>query len=78
MKPLRAWRSEKLMSVRELADVTGVAPKTITDIEYGRSRASFAIRRQIADALSVEPLEIAEFAADISRSCAATDVDGDD
>jgi transcriptional regulator with XRE-family HTH domain len=75
MQPLRTWRTGKLMSVRELADAAGVAPKTLTDLEYGRRRPNYDTMRRIAAALGVDPLEVAEFAAAISSRCTVSNGD---
>lgn len=77
MRPLRALRTAKLMSVRELANVAGVTPKTVTDVEYGRRRPTYETMRRIASALDVDPLEVAEFAATISSRCTMR-TDGED
>lgn len=63
MKTLREWRTEKLHSVRELADLAGVTHKTVIDLEHGRRRATYSSMRGLAEALGVPAAEITEFAA---------------
>ena len=62
-KPLREWRTERLWSVRDLADAAGVSTKTVVQLEYGRQRPNYTTMRRLSEALQVEPREIAEFAA---------------
>jgi len=62
LRTLREWRVERLLSVRQLAQESGVTAKTIVDIEHGRRRAHFATMRGICEALHVSPREVAEFA----------------
>ena len=62
MKPLRDWRTERVMSVRDLAEKSGVSTKTVVQLEYGRQRANYKSMRAISEALGVEPGEVAEFA----------------
>lgn len=63
MRSLREWRIARLMSVRDLARAAGISTKTVTQLEYGRHRPTFATMRKVAAALEAEPAEIAEFAA---------------
>jgi transcriptional regulator with XRE-family HTH domain len=54
------------LSIRDLATQVGITPKTLTDLEYGRRRASYHSIRQISSVLGVPPTEISEFAATLS------------
>ena len=63
MKPLRAWRLDRLLSVRELARRSGVTAKTVVDLEYGRRTPHYETMRQLCAALGVAPGEVAEFVA---------------
>ena len=63
MKPLREWRTERLLGIRELAERAGVTKKTLIDLEYGRRLAHFATIRSISEALGVDAREVTEFAA---------------
>ncbi len=60
-RPLRAWRAERLLSIRELARTAGVAPSTVYLIEAGRTTPQPAVMRRIAAALGIDPLQVAEF-----------------
>ncbi len=62
MKPLRDWRTERVMSVRDLAEKSGVSTKTVVQLEYGRQRANYKSMRAISEALGVEPGQVTEFA----------------
>ncbi len=63
MKPLREWRTDRLMSIRELAEAAGVTHKTIIQLEHGRQRPTYATMRRLPDTLQATPGEITEFAA---------------
>lgn len=58
---LRAVRAERLLSIRELAQLASVAPSTIFLIEAGRTTPQLAVVRRIATALNVDPALVAEF-----------------
>ncbi len=60
-RPLRAWRAEHLLSIRELARTAGVAPSTVYLIEAGRTTPRPAVMRRIAAALEVDAHRVAEF-----------------
>ncbi len=62
MKTLRQIRRERALSIRELEKRAGVAHQTMVSAEAGK-RLHLSTMRKIADALGVEPVEIAEFAA---------------
>lgn len=62
MKSLRAWRAERLLSTRRLAQVAGTSNKTIVQIESGRQIPSFATIAKICRALEVLPRDVSEFA----------------
>ena len=66
VRPLRAWRAEWLLSLRELAREADVAPSTIYLIEAGRTSPQPAVMRRIAAALGVDPRHVAEFRAAIA------------
>lgn len=57
---LREARLRKLLSQRELARRAGVALATVTNIELGKIRPHPSTLRKLADALGVEPEELAE------------------
>ena len=62
MVRLREARLEKFVSIRDLAKLAGVSPRTIVEAEAGRRVPYFVTERKIAKALGVEPGEIDEFA----------------
>jgi DNA-binding XRE family transcriptional regulator len=59
-RPLRDVRAERLLSIRELAQMAGVAPSTIYMIEAGRSLPQLSVARRIAEALQVDAMTILE------------------
>jgi transcriptional regulator with XRE-family HTH domain len=61
MKSLRAWRAERLMSIRELAGRAGVSTRTIVQLENGRQLATFKTMRRVAAALDVSADDVVEF-----------------
>ena len=67
MKPLRDWRTGRLLSVRDLARQAGTSDKTIIQIELGRQVPTFRTMRRISQVLGMAPEEITEFAAAIQK-----------
>lgn len=64
MKSLRAWREDRGMSYRELAQSAGVARWTVTRIEGGRAkRINRSTMHSLAAALDLEIADVSEFAA---------------
>lgn len=61
MVSLRILRSERLLSIRELARRASVAPSTIFLIEAGRTIPRQRVAREIARVLGVDPIEVDEF-----------------
>lgn len=61
MRSLREIRSERLLSIRELAREAGVATSTVYLTETGRTTPRPAIVRRLAAVLGVDPLEVDEF-----------------
>ncbi len=64
--PLRRWRAELVLSVRELARLADVAPATVYLIEAGKMTPQPAVMRRIAAALGVEARQVMEFAQAIA------------
>ena len=60
-RPLRALRVERVLSIRELARLAGVAPSTIYLTEAERTTPHASVMRRIAAALGVDAHEVAEF-----------------
>lgn len=58
----RQARARSVLSVRELANRAGVAPTTVYQIEHGLTRPHYRTIRALSEALSVEPMQIVEFA----------------
>jgi transcriptional regulator with XRE-family HTH domain len=61
-RTLRAWRTERLLSTRRLADLAGTSNKTIVQLENGRQIASFVTIEKVCRVLKVEPRDVREFA----------------
>ncbi len=66
VRPLRRWRAERVLSVRELARLADVAPATVYLAEAGKTKPHPAVMRRIATALGVEAAQVAEFARAIA------------
>lgn len=63
MKPLRQWRTEKLMSLERLAGLAGVTAKTLSQVERGMQTPTYRTMQRLSDVLQVDPMDIEEFAA---------------
>jgi transcriptional regulator with XRE-family HTH domain len=61
VRTLRQWRYAKAVGLRELAGLAGVSTYTLSALEHGRSRGYPKTWRKIAEALGVEPEQIAEY-----------------
>ena len=72
-KALRAWRTEQLLTIKDLAAAAQVTPKTLTDLEYGRHRATYRTMRQVSAALGVDPFAITEFGAALASRATLPD-----
>ena len=62
-RPLRDWRAERLLTLRDLARVVGVGVRTIDRIETGGWLPRLPLVQRIAAALAVGPGMVAEFRA---------------
>ena len=71
VRSLRAVRADRLLSLRELAYLAGVAASTIYLIEAGRTTPRPAMIRRLSAALGVEPWAVAEFRRAIHDRAAA-------
>ena len=61
-RTLREWRDRRALAMADLVAMTGVAKSTIIDIEHGRVTAiKRKTIRRLAEALKVEPWDVAEF-----------------
>jgi transcriptional regulator with XRE-family HTH domain len=58
---LRELRAERLLSLRDLARLAGVALSTVYLIEVGRTTPRRAAIRRLSEALGVDPLAVTEF-----------------
>lgn len=58
MERLRDLRQQRVMTLRELQEASGVAHKTIWRLENGRGGAQPRTIRKLAAALGVEPREL--------------------
>ncbi len=61
MPSLREVRADRLLSMRELGRLAGVASSTIYLIETGRTTPRLSVVRRLAAALGVDPPEVDEF-----------------
>jgi transcriptional regulator with XRE-family HTH domain len=57
---LRRLRAENALTLRALAEISGVSYDTINKLELGRRPAHASTIRKLADALGVEPRELME------------------
>ena len=64
---LKAWRAQRVMTQKDLADKSGVSFFTIQGLEQGKHLPSIRTARRLAEALQVEPLEIDEVAEAMQR-----------
>jgi transcriptional regulator with XRE-family HTH domain len=55
---LKRFRDERMWTLRELKDASGVAADTILDLEHGRRNANQSTIRKLAAALDIEPREL--------------------
>ena len=60
-RPLRGVRAGRLLSLRELARLAGVATSTIYLIEAGRTTPRPSVIRRLSAALEVDPQAVSEF-----------------
>ncbi len=58
MQRLRELRRERVLSMRELEELSGVSYNTIWRLETGKTGAQQRTIRKIAGALGVEPAEL--------------------
>lgn len=65
---LRELRTERALTIRELAEAAGVHFKTVSAIERGVELPSLRTGRKLAEALKVQPMEIEEVAAAAVRT----------
>jgi transcriptional regulator with XRE-family HTH domain len=56
--PLRTYRSDRKLSVRELADVIGVSRAEMIAIEEGRRTITVAQRDALAERLKIESTKL--------------------
>jgi len=58
---LRVVRTERLLTIRGLAQQAGVVPSTVYLIEAGRSVPRLSVVRRLAAALEIDPAAVDEF-----------------
>ncbi len=68
MKTLREHRRARLVSIEDLALISGVSTKTIVETELGRTQPKFRTIRRLSDALQVDPADVVEFAAVMTQA----------
>lgn len=61
MKSLKELRNDRYLSVRDLAEMAGVTPATVSYIENGKTVPRQKSMRKLAAALGVEPSDVQEF-----------------
>jgi transcriptional regulator with XRE-family HTH domain len=76
VKTLREQRTERLLSLRDLASRSGTTAKTLVDLEHGRRLATFKTMTAVSAALGVAPHEIREFADAIAVRAGRTQPQG--
>ena len=59
--PLALLRRRRVLTQRQLAERAGITHATVVALEKGRGRPQLTTMRKVADALGVEPADIAEF-----------------
>lgn len=60
VRTLKQWRLARGYSTRQLAQIAGLTKGTIVALEVGRSKGWPQTWRRVADALGVQPEQIAE------------------
>ncbi|HZB83968.1 MAG TPA: helix-turn-helix transcriptional regulator [Rubrobacteraceae bacterium] len=60
MQRLRQLRRQKVLSMRELEEMSGVSYNTIWRLETGKTGAQPRTIRKIAEALGVDPVELVQ------------------
>ena len=68
MPTLREVRVRRLLSIRQLAKLAGVAPTTVHLIESGQRLPHFETMRKLAEALGVDWEEVDEFRAAVEAA----------
>jgi transcriptional regulator with XRE-family HTH domain len=58
VRRLRELRRQKVLSMRELEEISGVSYNTVWRLETGKTGAQPRTIRRIADALGVDPAEL--------------------
>ena len=60
MQRLRQLRRQKVLSMRELEEMSGVSYNTIWRLETGKTGAQPRTIRKLAEALGVDPVELVQ------------------
>lgn len=58
VEKLKSLRREKVLSIRELAEMAGVNRNTVYNLEHGSGNAHARTVRKLASALDIEPREL--------------------
>lgn len=61
---LRDWRNTRMLTIRALAKASGVATRTINELELERRQANFATVGRLAKALGLTPQQLAHVPPD--------------
>ena len=55
-------RRRAFLTIRDLSEKAGVSPRTIVDLEHGRTLPQLRTIQRLSEALDVDPLAVEEFA----------------
>jgi len=58
---LKAWQRRRLLTVRALADMTGVSPMTVVQLGAGKRTPRAGTIKALSTALGVAPEQVVEF-----------------
>ena len=61
VRTLKQWRLARGYSTRQLAQIAGLTKGTVVALEVGRSKGWPQTWKRIADALGIQPEQIAEY-----------------
>lgn len=69
MNKLEYWRATRRLTVRQLAEKSGISPKAISQIERGRVQHTYSSTLgKLAQALDIDIIELMELATSTERT----------